>query len=171
MDDAARTELLLEVGIFRIVGILRFLLGIQMIQVAEKLIETVHRRQHLVAVAEVVLAELTRQIALSSEQSGDGRVFLLHAFGCPGQADFGEAGANGGLPGDEGGPAGGAALLTVPVGEQRTAQSNAVDIGRLVAHHATIVGAEVELADVIAPDHEDVGLLVGGVCGQQDDEG
>jgi hypothetical protein len=33
---------------------------------------------------------------------------------------------------------------------------DAVDVGRLVAHHAVVVGADVELADVVAPDDEDV---------------
>jgi hypothetical protein len=36
----------------------------------------------------------------------------------------------------------------------------AVDVRRLVAHHAHVVGADVELADVVSPDYEDVGLLV-----------
>ena len=54
---------------------------------------------------------------------------------------------------------GGAALLAVPVGEQRTLGGDAVDVGRLVAHHAVVVGADVELADVVAPDDDDVRLL------------
>ena len=37
---------------------------------------------------------------------------------------------------------------------------DAVDVRRLVAHHAHVVGADVELADVVAPDDEDVGLLL-----------
>jgi len=39
----------------------------------------------------------------------------------------------------------------------------AVDVGRLVAHHAEAVRADVVDADVIAPDDEDVGLLLLGV--------
>ena len=39
---------------------------------------------------------------------------------------------------------------------------DAVDVGRLVAHHAVVVGADVELADVVAPDDEDVRLGGGG---------
>ena len=35
---------------------------------------------------------------------------------------------------------------------------DAVDVGRPVAHHAAVVGADVEPADVVAPDDEDVGL-------------
>ena len=78
--------------------------------------------------------------------------------GRAGQADLGEAGADRRLAGDEGGAAGGAALLAVPVGEQRALLGDAVDVGRPVAHHAVVVGADVELADVVAPDDEDVRL-------------
>ena len=37
---------------------------------------------------------------------------------------------------------------------------DAVDVRRLVAHHAHVVGADVELADVVAPDDQDVGRLL-----------
>ena len=64
VDDAARAEPLLELGALRIVGVLRLLLGVQVVEVAEELVEAVVRRQHLVAVAEVVLAELAGHVAL-----------------------------------------------------------------------------------------------------------
>ncbi len=72
-------------------------------------------------------------------------VFLLHALRRARQADLGEAGADGRLPGDERRATGGAALLAIPVGEQRAFLGDAVDVRRLVAHHAHVVGAEVEL--------------------------
>ena len=87
------------------------------------------------------------------------RVFLLHALRRARQADLGQAGADRRLPGNERGAAGGAALLAVPVGEQRAFFGDAVDVGRLVTHHALVVGADVEPADVVAPDDEDVGFL------------
>ena len=61
---------------------------------------------------------------------------------------------------DEGGAAGGAALLAVVVGEEDTLVGDAVDVGRLVAHHAAVVVADVLGADVVTPDDQDVGLLV-----------
>ena len=64
----------------RVVGQLRFLLGVQMIEVAEKLVETVGRRQELVQVAQVVLAELTGGVTERFEQLGNGRVFCLKAY-------------------------------------------------------------------------------------------
>jgi hypothetical protein len=75
------------------------------------------RGQHLVAVAEVVLAELAGHVAQRLEQVGEGRVGRGNAFLRAGQADLGEAGADGRLPGDERGATGGAALLALPVRE------------------------------------------------------
>ena len=91
--DAARTELRLEGGILRIVGVLRLVLGVQVIEVAEELVEAVHRRQEFVAVAEMVLAELPGRIALRLEQIGDGRVLLRQPFFRSRQTDLQEAGA------------------------------------------------------------------------------
>jgi xanthosine utilization system XapX-like protein len=65
-----------EVRILRIVGILGFLLGVQVIEVAEEHVEAVHRWQEFVAVAEMVLAELPSRVALRLEQLGNGRVLL-----------------------------------------------------------------------------------------------
>ena len=49
-------------------------------------------------------------------------------------------------------------LLAVIVGEQRALVGDAVDVGRAVAHHAAVVGADVPVADVVAHDDEDVRL-------------
>ena len=59
VQHAARAVLLPELGVLRVVVGLRLLLGVQVVEVAEELVEAVHRRQVRVAVAEVVLAELT----------------------------------------------------------------------------------------------------------------
>ena len=47
-----------ETDLVRVVGILGVLLGVQVVEVPEELVEAVHRRQERVPVAEVVLAEL-----------------------------------------------------------------------------------------------------------------
>ena len=120
VEHAARPELLLELGILRVVGVLRLLLGVQVIEVAEELVEAVRRGQELVAVAEVVLAELPGHVAERLQDVGDGRVFGLQAEVGAGQPDLGQAGADRRLPGDERRAAGGAALLPVPVGELRS---------------------------------------------------
>src|SRR6478735_8603566 len=73
---ATRAELCLEIWALRIVGILGLLLGVEVIEVAEERVEAVHGRQELVAVAEMVLAELAGRVALRLEQLGNRRVLL-----------------------------------------------------------------------------------------------
>ena len=72
---------------------LRFVLGVKMIKIAEKFIEAMHRRQMLVAVAEIVLAELAAGIALRLEQFGKRRVLFGQAFLRAWHAHFKQAGA------------------------------------------------------------------------------
>ena len=58
-------------------------LGIQVIEVAEELVEAVHGGQEFVAVAKMVLAELPGRIALRLQQLGNGRILAGQAFlGC-----------------------------------------------------------------------------------------
>jgi len=47
-------------------------------------------------------------------------------------------------------------LLSIPVGKKCALRGDTVDVWGVVAHHATVIGADVELADVIAPDNKDV---------------
>jgi hypothetical protein len=69
----------------RVVLVLRLLLGVEVVEVAEELVEAVVGGQVLVAVAEVVLAELAGGVALRLEQAGDGRVFFLQPCSAPGR--------------------------------------------------------------------------------------
>ncbi len=80
-----------EVLLRRIVVHLRLFLGVQVIEVAEELVEAVIGRQHVVEVAEVVLAELPGRIALVLEQRRDGDGLFGHADRRAGNADLGEA--------------------------------------------------------------------------------
>jgi CBS domain-containing protein len=77
---------------------LRLFLRVQVVEVAEEFVEPVVRRQHLVTVTQVVLAELAGHSALGLEQSGDRWVLLLHALGRTRQSDLGEAGRMGDCP-------------------------------------------------------------------------
>jgi hypothetical protein len=115
----------------------------------------------LVAIAEVVLAELAGAVALGLEQFGDGGILSAEAQLCARQAHLGETGAVHALAGDEGGAAGGAALLGVVVNELGAFLGHPVDVGGLVPHQPVAVAAQVALADVIAPEDQDVGLAVG----------
>ena len=91
LQHAARAELGAELGVLRVVGVLRLLLGIEVVEVAEELVEAVHGRQELVAVAEMVLAELAGGVALRLEQLGERRVLVRQPFLCAGQADLQQA--------------------------------------------------------------------------------
>ena len=77
----------------------------------------------------------------------------------PGTPTLRQPGAKRALAGDEGRPAGGAALLGVVVGEDHALLGDPVDVRRAVAHQAHRVGADVRLADVVAEDDQDVRLL------------
>ena len=117
LEHAARAELG-EVGrVLRIVGQLGLFLGIQVIEVAEELVEAVDGRQRLVAVADVVLAELPGGVAEVLEQAADGGVELAHAHRRAGETHLGQAGAEAVLAGEEGRAAGGAGLLAVVMQE------------------------------------------------------
>ncbi|MCY1413644.1 hypothetical protein D9M71_290800 [compost metagenome] len=73
-----------------------------------------------------------------------------------GHADGQQAGAERMFAEGKSGTTGGAGLLAVGMGEQRPLLRNAIDVRRLVTHHALVVGTEVEVADVVAEDHQDV---------------
>ena len=163
VDHAARAEFLFELGILRVVGILGFLFGVEVVEVSKKLVEAVGGREHVVAVAEVVFPELAGDVALGFEQGRERGVLFFHALGSAREADFRETGADRRLACNEGGAAGGAGLLAIPIGEIRALAGDAVDVRSAVAHHAAVDRADVELADVVAPDHEDVGFFSVGM--------
>ena len=77
--------------VLRPVGPFRLLFGIQVIQVAEELIEAVVGRQILVAVAQMVLAELSGRITQRLERLCDGDVALLQADRRSGMPDLRQA--------------------------------------------------------------------------------
>ena len=144
MHDAARSERLLEVREVLFVGIVvlfRLLLGVEVVEVAVKLVEAMIGRQHRVQVAEMVLAELAGRVALILERGGDRDDLLVHADRRAGDADLGEAGAIDALPGDEGRTARRAGLFAVGIGEQHAFLGDAVDVGRLIAHEAMRIAA------------------------------
>jgi hypothetical protein len=133
-------------------------LGVQVVQVAEELVEAVHRGQVVVAVTEVVLAELRGAVAQRLEDLGQRRVTRVQTDRRAGQAHGGQAGADRQLPGDEGGAPSGAARVRVVVGEQHAFAGDAVDVGR-GHHHPVAVGADVGHAHIVGHDDQDVGPL------------
>lgn len=55
LNYPARAKLFAEVGIFRVIRIFRLFFGIQVIEIAKELIETMCSRQEFIAIAKVVL--------------------------------------------------------------------------------------------------------------------
>ena len=165
MNDTARAEVLLEFGIVGIILVLGFLLGVQMIEVPEEFVEAVHGREMFVAVALMILAELASDIALRLENPRHGHIGLLPAFLRTGNANLGHARAKRIVAADEGRTARGAALLSIVVGESHALGCDTVNIGRAITHKAAVVVTDVCDANVIAPDHKDVGLCLLGPHG------
>ena len=77
------------------------------------------------------------------------------------ETDFREAGSEHALAHDVGRPTCIAGLLTAKIGENHALPGNPVDVRSAVADQTHGIGADVALADVVAPDDEDAGLLLG----------
>jgi hypothetical protein len=167
VQHAAWAEVLSEVRELRLGWVVRHLglfLGVEVIEVAEELVEAMVGRQHVVQVAEVVLAELTSGVPLLLEQRRDGDDLLRHADRRARQADLRQPGAIHALAGDERSAPGGAALLAVRIREHHPFLREPVDVGRVIAHQTVRIATQIRDADVVAPEHEDVGLAASSCC-------
>src|SRR5262245_59564207 len=116
------------------------------------------------SITKMILAELTGRVAMGLQQFGDGGVFGTHTCRSTRQADLTQTGAKDALTHDECGTAGSATLLGVVIGKDHTLVGDAVDVGRVVAHHSFGVGADIGLANVVPPDDENVWLLLRLLC-------
>ncbi len=154
MDHVARTDDVQQ--ILRIVGMERVFHRVEVIEVAEELVEPVHGGQELIEIAKVIFAELAGRVALCFERGGDRASFRWYANLGARLADRGHAGANRQFAGDEVRAASRATCLGVIIGEQHAFLGKLVEVRRPPGHHAAMVGADVPHADVIAHDEEDV---------------
>jgi hypothetical protein len=144
VDHAARTEPpgeLRKLSGRRPVRVLRLLLGVQVVQVAEELIEAVDRRQVLVQVTQMVLTELPCRVAQRLHQLGNGRVLGLQADIGARHTHLAQPSPVDALPGDERRTARRAALLPIRIGEPHPLLGDPVDVGRAVPHQAAAVAA------------------------------
>ena len=95
LQHSARAEAVVEVleaVLRRVVRILGLLLGVQVVEVSEELVEAVDGREELVAVAEVVLPELPGRVAVVLQELGDGGILGLEPDRRPRQPDLAEPG-------------------------------------------------------------------------------
>ena len=153
---------------------------VQVIEVAEEFVEAVHGGQELVQVAQVILAELAGGVAHRLQRRRDRRCLRRHADRRARLADRREAGADRQLAGDEVGAPRRAACFSVIVGEAHAFGREAVEVGRAHRHDALVVRADIGPADIVAHDHDDVGLLARRLrnrrhrhhqCGREPDNG
>ena len=161
VDDVARAEPRTKFLALRVLRVVRLLQRIEVVEDAVELVEAVDRGQVLVAIPQVVLADLRGRVAEGLEDVADRRIGILQALFRRGQADFQQPGAERRLPGDERRASRSAGLLSVVIGEQRALACESVDVRRAAAHHAAVVGTDVPDADVVGHDHDDVGFACG----------
>src|ERR1700685_707684 len=118
VNDAAGIVALKKIGIVTgPVWTFGLLFRVQVVQVAEELIEAVVGRQEFVAIAEVVLAELTCGVTERLKRLSDGDVAGLQALRSTRRSHLGQPGAPGGLTGNKRRATSRAAILRVIVGE------------------------------------------------------
>src|SRR5262249_22539409 len=77
VEHAARTELLFEFRVLWIIGIFRLFFGVEVIEVAKELVESVDGGQEFVTVAKVVLAKLPTDVAHWFKQFRNRRILCL----------------------------------------------------------------------------------------------
>ena len=94
VDHAAPGEGFRYLWILGIIIFFGILAGVQVIKNAEERIEAVRGGQMFVPIAEVVLAELARGIAVRLQQLCNRWIFLLHPLRCTGETDGAEADAD-----------------------------------------------------------------------------
>ena len=160
-QDAARTELGKVAWVLWIVRQFRLFLGIEVVEIAEELIEAIHRGQRRVSITDMVLAELPGGVAKVLEQAANRGIKLAHAHRRAGKTHLGQAAADAMLASQERGSTGGARLLAIIVKKLDALTSDAIDARGLIAHQAVRIGADVRDADIVTPDDQDVRLAAG----------
>src|SRR6516225_4414956 len=126
-----------------------------MVEIAKPVVEPVHRRQELVAITKMVLAELCGGVAFSLEHFGKGRIAFLDPARRAGNSDSRHSGPDRQLPHDECRASRSAAGLTVVIGEKDALLCYPIDVWRS-SHHAIAIGADIPHSDVVAEDDQDV---------------
>ena len=132
---------------------------VEVIEVAEELVEAVHGRQELVEVAEVVLAELTGGVAHGLEGCSNGHSLWRYADRRAGLTHCGHPGADRQLAGDECSASCCAARLGIVISEAHALGGELVEVRRPAGHHALVVCTDVPIADIVAHNHNDIGSI------------
>jgi hypothetical protein len=115
--------------------------------------------KEFVEVAEVVLPELTGGVAHGLERRGNGHGLRRYSDGGACLTDRGHAGPYRKLAGDEVGATCRATCLRIVVSEAHALSGELVEVRRPASHHALVVGTDIPIADIVAHNHNDVGLM------------
>ena len=133
---------------------------VEVIEVAEELVEAVDGGQELIEIAQMILAELAGLVALRFERGGNSAGLRRDADLGSRLADRRHAGADGQLAHDEVGATCGATRFRVVIGEEHAFLGHLIEGGCSAGHHAPVIGTDIPHSDVIAHDEEDVGFFV-----------
>src|SRR6516165_480683 len=106
----------------------------------------------------MVLAELPGRVAERFERGSKRARLVRNTDIGAGLTNCSQSGAKRDLPGAEIGAAGGAARFGVVIGEAHAIGGKLVEIWRLAGHDALVIGADIEPADVVTHDHENIRL-------------
>src|SRR4051794_14656264 len=117
----------------------RLILCVEVIEVAVELVEAVYGRQELIAVAKMVLAELSGHVSEGFEKLGNCGILVGQPFLSARQSDLQEPRPKRALAGYERRASCGAGLLAVVVREDCAFVRNSVDVWGPVPHHAPVV--------------------------------
>src|SRR5215472_1791523 len=158
-QHSTRPEFLSERRVFWVVVILRFFLSVEVIEIAEELVEAVDRRQELVSVSKMVLAELPGCVPELFQKLRDGGIFRRKTLLRSGQAHFRQPCSDWALSRDERRTASSATLLPVEVCKYRSFLPDAVDVRSAVSHDTHVVRTDIEPADVVRHDEENIRFL------------
>ena len=158
IQQTARAKRIQKFRVLRIVIVFGLFFSIQVIEVAVELIKAVDRRQKLVAIAQVVLADLCCRVTHRFEQFRNRWIFCLNPLRGARHANREQSGTEGVLAEDERRASRSAGLLCVVVSEHDPFFGNSINVRRTAAHQTSVVGADVTDTNVVAPDDQDVGL-------------
>lgn len=100
-----------------------------------------------------LIIETACHVTLVFQEARHGRVFFRQPY-------FQQTGAERALAGDKGGSTSGATIFTVGIGEQDAIVGNRVDFGRPLAHHSVVISADIEPANIVAPNNQNVWLVL-----------
>src|SRR5262249_7322899 len=127
-----------------------------------------HRRQELVQVAQMVLAELAGRVSHRFEDVGDSDRLIRDAEWSSGLSDCRKAGAKWQFASDEVRPSGGATGFRIIIGEAHSLGGQAVEIGCPSRHDTLVIDLNIGPPDVVAHDDNDIRSLL--LCLRRTDE-